>query len=180
MTDKQARRLAPATTGLTRHTCLITVSSLSHCSGIKHGQHLTAAGDRFFKYNDEVVTEVPASEVLQDRTGDDANPALLCYVRRNKGLIDTLHREILEREAADAAQALQAEAESNEVSVPNQRNVGPEEGHGLLIDLEGTSGSGLKNAGADGDVTMTSQTQSLTDSQMLSQLERDQAEDLLS
>jgi hypothetical protein len=52
--------------------------------------------DTFFKYNDEQVTEVPSSEVLQDRTGSDANPALLCYVRRGGSLIDTLHREVLQ------------------------------------------------------------------------------------
>ncbi|KAK8864283.1 hypothetical protein IAR55_001529 [Kwoniella newhampshirensis] len=53
--------------------------------------------DTFFKYNDETVTQVPASEVLQDRTGDDANPALLCYVRKGRSLVDTLHREVLEK-----------------------------------------------------------------------------------
>ncbi|WVW83772.1 hypothetical protein I302_105793 [Kwoniella bestiolae CBS 10118] len=52
--------------------------------------------DTFFKYNDETVTQVPSSEVLADRTGDDANPALLCYVRKGKRLVDTLHREVLE------------------------------------------------------------------------------------
>jgi hypothetical protein len=59
------------------------------------------AGERFFKYNDELVTEVPADEVLQDRTGSDANPALLCYVRKGKDLVDTLHREVYEFEQAD-------------------------------------------------------------------------------
>ncbi|WWC61766.1 uncharacterized protein I303_104351 [Kwoniella dejecticola CBS 10117] len=58
-------------------------------------------GDTFFKYNDETVTQVPSSEVLQDRTGDDANPALLCYVRKGKRLIDTLHREVLELEQGE-------------------------------------------------------------------------------
>jgi hypothetical protein len=42
--------------------------------------------ERFFKYNDETVTEVTADEVLQDRTGSDANPALLCYVRKGMEL----------------------------------------------------------------------------------------------
>lgn len=55
---------------------------------------------RFFKYNDETVTEVTADEVLQDRTGSDANPALLCYVRKGKDLVDTLHREVYEMEQA--------------------------------------------------------------------------------
>ncbi len=59
-------------------------------------------GDQFYKYNDAEVTEVPASEVLQDRTGSDANPALLCYVRKGKDMIDTLHREILEKRRADS------------------------------------------------------------------------------
>jgi hypothetical protein len=53
-------------------------------------------GDQFFKYNDAEVTQVPASEVLQDRTGSDANPALLCYVRKGTHLVDTLYREGLE------------------------------------------------------------------------------------
>ncbi|WWC70309.1 uncharacterized protein I206_104259 [Kwoniella pini CBS 10737] len=61
-------------------------------------------GDTFFKYNDETVTQVPSLEVLQDRTGDDANPALLCYVRKGKNLIDTLHREILELESSQVNQ----------------------------------------------------------------------------
>jgi hypothetical protein len=39
---------------------------------------------------------VPADEVLQDRTGSDANPALLCYVRKGRDLVDTLHREVLD------------------------------------------------------------------------------------
>jgi ubiquitin carboxyl-terminal hydrolase 25/28 len=55
------------------------------------------AAEKFFKYNDETVTEVPSSEVLQDRTGDDANPALLCYVRKGQSLVDTLHRQVLHR-----------------------------------------------------------------------------------
>ena len=59
------------------------------------------SGDRFFKYNDETVTEVPESEVLQDRVGSDANPALLCYVRKGKSMVDTLHREILEKETEE-------------------------------------------------------------------------------
>ncbi|WVQ82427.1 hypothetical protein IAT38_004555 [Cryptococcus sp. DSM 104549] len=65
--------------------------------------HLPGHSDEFYSYNDETVTVVPASEVLQDRTGDDANPALLCYARKGRGLIDVLHREVLEREAADDA-----------------------------------------------------------------------------
>lgn len=56
---------------------------------------------RFYQYNDEKVTETTAQEVLKDRTGDDANPALLCYVRRGKGLVDTLHRNILEMAVDD-------------------------------------------------------------------------------
>ena len=43
---------------------------------------------------------MPAEEVLQDRTGSDANPALLCYVRKGQNLVDTLHREIWEMEQA--------------------------------------------------------------------------------
>lgn len=33
--------------------------------------------------------------MLEDRTGSDANPALLCYVRKGKDLVDTLHRKVL-------------------------------------------------------------------------------------
>jgi hypothetical protein len=51
------------------------------------------------------VTEVPADEVLQDRTGSDANPALLCYVRKGQNLVDTLHREIWEMEQAGTLNA---------------------------------------------------------------------------
>ncbi|KAK4684659.1 hypothetical protein P7C73_g5509, partial [Tremellales sp. Uapishka_1] len=57
--------------------------------------HLPDHDGKFFKYNDAEVTEVPAEEVLQDRTGSDANPALLCYVRKGRDLIDTLHREVV-------------------------------------------------------------------------------------
>ncbi|KIR77297.1 ubiquitin carboxyl-terminal hydrolase 25/28 [Cryptococcus gattii E566] len=58
--------------------------------------HLPGHSEEFYNYNDEKVTVVPASEVLQDRTGSDANPALLCYARKGWNLIDSLHREILE------------------------------------------------------------------------------------
>ena len=63
------------------------------------GQRTDGSGDRFFKYNDELVTEVPATEVLEDRTGSDANPALLCYVRKGKDLVQTLHRRMLEADS---------------------------------------------------------------------------------
>lgn len=58
--------------------------------------HLPGHSEEFYNYNDEKVTVVPASEVLQDRTGSDANPALLCYARKGWNLVDSLHREILE------------------------------------------------------------------------------------
>ncbi|ORX36800.1 hypothetical protein BD324DRAFT_627205 [Kockovaella imperatae] len=70
--------------------------------------HLPDKSEEFFKYNDETVTVVPRSEVLQDRTGSDANPALLCYVRKGRNLIDTLHREVLEREEVGEAPSPQA------------------------------------------------------------------------
>lgn len=84
--------------------------------------------DRFFKYNDETVTDVPASEVLQDRTGSDANPALLCYVRKGQGLVHTLHREVFEREqqeantlnAAAAAPVAQADVDMKEDNTPTE------------------------------------------------------------
>jgi len=75
------------------------------------------AADEFFKYNDETVTAVPASEVLEDRTGSDANPALLCYVRKDRNLVDTLHREILEVEALLGDEVLDETAEPVEVTV---------------------------------------------------------------
>lgn len=58
------------------------------------------------------------NEVLQDRTGSDANPALLCYVRKGKGLVDTLHREIYE-------------ASQNEIADEEQKT---EVKEGVLID----------------------------------------------
>jgi ubiquitin carboxyl-terminal hydrolase 25/28 len=82
--------------------CSCWLTCLGKTSGAGHywtyQAWLPEHGDQFFKYNDETVTSVPKDEVLEDRTGSDANPALLCYVRKGQGLIDTLHREILERE----------------------------------------------------------------------------------
>nr|ODN88380.1 hypothetical protein L203_02993 [Cryptococcus depauperatus CBS 7841] len=63
--------------------------------------HLPEQSDEFYSYNDEKVAVVPASEVLQDRTGSDANPALLCYARKGWNLIESLHREVLERTTED-------------------------------------------------------------------------------
>ncbi|ODO08058.1 hypothetical protein I350_03641 [Cryptococcus amylolentus CBS 6273] len=65
--------------------------------------HLPGHSEEFYSYNDELVTVVPATEVLQDRTGSDANPALLCYARKGWNLVETLHREVLEQEAGDVA-----------------------------------------------------------------------------
>ncbi|OCF60484.1 hypothetical protein L486_00117 [Kwoniella mangroviensis CBS 10435] len=81
--------------------------------------------DTFFKYNDETVTQVPSSEVLQDRTGDDANPALLCYVRKGKKLIDTLHREVLEiqqqeQAEGEAVEEMEIEADVQSIHKQNQ------------------------------------------------------------
>ena len=83
-------------TGHTKHIYPIMVSNLR--KWMKAILSIVI-GDRYFKYNDETVTDVPAEEVLQDRTGSDANPALLCYVRKGKDLVDTLHRHVLETEA---------------------------------------------------------------------------------
>ncbi|RKP26468.1 hypothetical protein SYNPS1DRAFT_27842 [Syncephalis pseudoplumigaleata] len=38
-------------------------------------------GQRWFKYNDAVVSEVSADEVFKDTTGDNANPYCMVYVR---------------------------------------------------------------------------------------------------
>lgn len=61
----------------------------------------TTEGGGWFKYNDSVVTEIPVSEVLEDKTG--ATPYLLCYVRVDptreggrgggEGVFETLKRE---------------------------------------------------------------------------------------
>ena len=77
--------------------------------------------DEFYKYNDETVTVVPQSEVLQDRTGSDANPALLCYVRKGQNLIDTLHREILEVPRQDEVMEKEEEVQ------PSMTEPAPEE-----------------------------------------------------
>lgn len=103
--------------GRIRLICLNTVSPFSRLP-VSYSQHRGCeksdlfiaddVGDRFFKYNDELVTEVPATEVLEDRTGSDANPALLCYVRKGQDLVHTLHRRILE----DAGETGQGEVEA--------------------------------------------------------------------
>ncbi|WWC89454.1 uncharacterized protein L201_004378 [Kwoniella dendrophila CBS 6074] len=97
-------------------------------------------GDTFFKYNDETVTQVPSTEVLQDRTGDDANPALLCYVRKGKNLIDTLHREILKLQVQQEQEAVdQPIIEDNFASTKQENKVVEKEEKGQnemnLIDL---------------------------------------------
>lgn len=99
-------------TGLIRAISLVIVSDFVLSQTATHADPST--GDRFFKYNDEQVTEVPSSEVLQDRTGSDANPALLCYVRKDKDLVETLHREVFERERL---QAFQQEAEQRDIQI---------------------------------------------------------------
>lgn len=69
-----------------------------------------------------------ASEVLEDRTGSDANPALLCYVRKDKNLVDTLHREMFELEVIRRQQEQENEMKSEpEVSTKAEPNAtGPE------------------------------------------------------
>jgi hypothetical protein len=95
----QARPVVRVITGRTNRTSLTSVSL--RIPAIDMGTCADGvSADKFFKYNDEQVTEVPASEVLEDRTGSDANPALLCYVRRGMDLVDVLHREVLELERA--------------------------------------------------------------------------------
>ncbi|KAI8054075.1 hypothetical protein BDF22DRAFT_775805 [Syncephalis plumigaleata] len=49
---------------------------------------------RWFKYNDDIVTEVSKDEVFKDTTGDDANPYCMVYVCANDldQLVHTVHR----------------------------------------------------------------------------------------
>lgn len=66
---------------------------------------------------------MPASEVLEDRTGSDANPALLCYVRKDRDLVDTLHREILEVEALLGDEEIEEPVERPDVTVQPAESV---------------------------------------------------------
>ena len=119
---------------------------------IRRGSRLESAdvvADRFFKYNDELVTEVPSTEVLEDRTGSDANPALLCYVRKGKDLVHTLHRRILE--------------ESEDIFMEAGDKTAAQE-HGLdmvhtaaavdTVEVARDRAMSVKSSGGDGDVVM--------------------------
>lgn len=115
-------------------------------------ENVDVVADRFFKYNDELVTEVPSTEVLEDRTGSDANPALLCYVRKGKDLVHTLHRRILE--------------DSDDISM-EAGNKGAEQGEALdtvntvaavntvaTVDSVRDNAMSVESAGGDGDMIM--------------------------
>jgi ubiquitin carboxyl-terminal hydrolase 25/28 len=72
---------------------------------------------KFFAYNDETVTEVEDTEVFKDRTGDEANPALLCYVRRGQDLVDVLYRAPVPEQSS----SLELELESASSQPPPRR-----------------------------------------------------------
>lgn len=61
---------------------------------------------------------------MQDRTGSDANPALLCYVRKDKDLVETLHREVFELEHL---QALQQETEQGNMIIEDKQDASEED-----------------------------------------------------
>lgn len=99
-----------------------------------------------------MVTEVPASEVLQDRTGSDANPALLCYVRKDQDLVDTLHREVFEREQVEKQMAAIDPAEPLETKEPSASNTD------TLVDVDMAQGSDvpeLQGASQSVDIDMS-------------------------
>lgn len=50
-------------------------------------------GNKFFYYSDDNVKDVPSDDVFCDKSAQGVSPALLCYVRKDRDLVDTLHRE---------------------------------------------------------------------------------------
>lgn len=54
---------------------------------------LPTDGNKFFYYSDDVVKEASSEDVFSDRSAQGVSPALLCYVRKDRDLVDTLHRE---------------------------------------------------------------------------------------
>lgn len=61
-------------------------------SVIHDGCGTDTPGDKYFYYSDEVVKDVPATDVFSDKSAQGVSPALLCYVRKDRSLVDTLHR----------------------------------------------------------------------------------------
>lgn len=49
------------------------------------------------------MKEVPASDVFADQSSKGVSPALLCYVRKNRDIVYTLHREPEVEVAVDEA-----------------------------------------------------------------------------
>ncbi|KAL1413629.1 ubiquitin-specific protease ubp2 [Vanrija albida] len=65
-------------------------------------------GDKYFYYSDEVVKDVPASDVFSDKSAQGVSPALLCYVRKDRHLVDTLHRAAAPEEGSEELVAVTA------------------------------------------------------------------------
>jgi ubiquitin carboxyl-terminal hydrolase 25/28 len=59
-------------------------------------------GNKFYYYSDDTVKDVASTEVFEDKSAQGVSPALLVYVRKGQGLVDTLHRRVAEEAAAEA------------------------------------------------------------------------------
>lgn len=92
-------------------------------------------GSKYFYYSDENVKDVPATDVFADKSSQGVSPALLVYVRRGHGLVDTLHRK----------PAPEPEAEVDEVDAGEGR------GGGTEMNI-GNDGDGTELADADEDM----------------------------
>ena len=98
------------------------------------------------------MTEVPASEVLEDRTGSDANPALLCYVRRGRDLVDTLYREVMEQQGevgmsgGDAAVGLGGDDKADEVGQEKHEVAETTTGEDEKMDKDVDVGAGVDDS----------------------------------
>jgi ubiquitin carboxyl-terminal hydrolase 25/28 len=68
----------------------------------------------FFYYSDETVKPVTADEVFADQSAQGVSPALLCYVRKNREIVDTLHREAAPLEGEDQQQQGQQQGQQEE------------------------------------------------------------------
>jgi ubiquitin carboxyl-terminal hydrolase 25/28 len=66
--------------------------------------NLPIDGDQFFSYSDDTVKSVGPDEVFADKSASGISPALLCYVRRDRALVDTLHREAAPEETVETVE----------------------------------------------------------------------------
>ncbi|BEI89970.1 uncharacterized protein CcaverHIS019_0300400 [Cutaneotrichosporon cavernicola] len=72
-------------------------------TGGHYWTYQTAPGDdKYYYYSDDTVKDVPATDVFLDKSNQGVSPALLVYVRKAQGLVDTLHRRVAEEAAAEA------------------------------------------------------------------------------